>query len=198
MKRRMGNSVRLLLASRWMPAWLCVLSFLENTVLFIAVEPLFIPILAARREQALFLAAMLLLGSVAGALAMYFVAFWAYEPFIQPALETMGAAARFQDIREDLATQGLIALFLIGILPMPFQLATLAAGALQMPILPFILVATLSRAVRYFGLATIIALIGWRADSFLRRRTAEVAMAGIAIFVLMILIWAVSFYGFGQ
>ncbi len=176
-----------LLASKRMPYWLCALSFLDNTILFVAIEPLFIPILAARRKQGYLLASMLLIGSLAGALTMYALGQWAYEPAIRPALLSLGLLDAFTRIQGDLSINGLVALFLIGVVPIPFQLATLAAGVLHMPLIPFLIVTALSRGIRYFGLVTLIILIGKRTETLLQRYETEIMAAGIGIFLLFVL-----------
>ncbi len=188
-RRGLRTRIKTLLDSRRILLWTAVISFLENTVLFVGVEPLFIALLAARRDIAYRLATMLLAGSVAGAVAMYALGAFLYGPVVEPALEALGQKEAIDGIKEDLLTEELISLFLIGILPIPFQLATVGAGVLQMPFLPFLAVVTASRFVRYFGLTTLILLVSRSVIWGLRKHKWAIRIAGLALLVLAGLVW---------
>ncbi len=183
------GAMRRIMASPYMPHWVAVLSFLENTIIFYAVEPLLIAVMVARRKQAYLLAAMLLLGSVAGAATMYLLGSLAFQTLITPLLEQGDLGAEFAQLEERVNNGGFVALYLLGIMPVPYQLVTTAAGVLNMPFLPFLVVVTLSRATRYFGLAVIISELGRPAQRLLESNQGKIALAGLSLFFLLILLW---------
>ncbi len=174
--------IHALLQSRWAFLWLFVLSFLENTVVLIAIEPLFVPAMLAKRSQALLIAAALLAGCLAGALCTYALASALFEPYFAPALERFGWMDRFEDMQELLKENGFSTLIGIGITPVPFQLGTVGAGLVGYSLPLFILAILIGRGVRYFGLALLVIWIGRRAERLLERYELEISIAFLVLF----------------
>ena len=169
-----------------MPFWLVVLSFFENTILLVPVEPLYIPAMAMRRRWAMIYAALLTLGCVLGALATDWVAAAAFEPLVQPAMHAGGIMDNFEAVREDIKERGFWALFIVGVSPIPFQLGTVAAGVVGVPLPEFIAAITLSRALRYFALAGLVYAVGWQAQDLIKRYESELIIGSLVLFVVII------------
>lgn len=181
----MRKLVSRILRSDWMFLWLGVLAFLENTILLVAVEPLFIPIMAAQRSRAPLIAAALVAGCLAGALATYWLAQSLYEPVVQPFLERMNLAADFEKAQVHVQERGFLAMFLIGVTPAPFQLGTIASGVVGLSLPVFIAAVTLSRAIRYGLLAVLVMWIGRRAEKVLEKYELEILIGFLVLFAVM-------------
>jgi membrane protein YqaA with SNARE-associated domain len=129
-------------------------SFLEATVVPIPLETVVAPLMAAHPGRAYRIAVAILVGCVVGALLFYLLAQWLYDPVVAPALDFLGLHESFERARERMSAGHLFwAVFLVSVTPVPFQLATLGAGATGGSLISFMLAVTLSRAIRYFGLA---------------------------------------------
>ena len=178
--------IRRLLHSRRMPVWLVVLSFFENTILLLPIEPLLIPVMAMRRGFAFVYAGLLTLGCVLGAVATYWAAAAAFEPLVEPAMRAGGILGDFESVRGDIQDRGFWALFVIGVTPVPFQLGTVASGVIGLSLADFIAAVTLSRAVRYFALAGLVYAIGWRAEDLIERYESEIAIGAVVLFALIL------------
>ncbi len=184
----MRGFINRILRSDWMFLWLFILGFLENTVLLIAVEPLFVPVMAAKRKRAYLIALTLVAGCLAGALATYWAAAALYEPFIAPLLERFDLAGDFERVRGDVEERGFLAMFLIGVMPIPFQLGTIASGVVGLA-LPFFIAAVVSaRMIRYGFLALLVKWIGRRAETFFEERQLEIVIGFTILFLIMIAI----------
>ena len=183
-----------LLHSRFMPLWLVVVSFFENSILLLPMEPLFIPVMAANRERAFVLAGLLTLGCVLGAAATYWVTIWAYEPLIGPALDAVDLRQKFYGVRDEVQAKGFWALFVIGVTPIPFQLGTVAAGVVRIPFEVFLAAVTLSRGIRYCAAAAFIYWAGKRAEKWLEKYEVEIAV-GFGLLFLAIVVggWVVAY-----
>lgn len=182
-----------LLYSRLMPLWLVVLSFFENTVLLVPVEPLFIPAMAMRRRWAFAYAGLLTFGCVLGALATYWIAAASFEPLVEPAMHAGGIMDDFESVRDDINERGFWALFIVGVSPIPFQLGTVGAGVVGMPLPEFVAAIALSRALRYFALAGLVYAVGWRAQDLIKRYETELIIGSLVLFVAIIVGgWAIS------
>ena len=184
LRERISNTAR----SPWAYPVSVLLGFLEGTFIIVAMEPLFIPLMAVRVKKAWAIVASLLLGNVLGALFMYAAGALIAGSDLVPWLGGGDALATYEEMSRRLEAEGFFALFAIGVTPFPFQIGTAAAGAVDFPIWLFILAISLSRAIRYFGLALIVTLIGARARDWLEKHELEIFVGGLLIFVLFGLI----------
>ena len=77
----------------------------------------------------------------------------------------------------------------LGIAPIPFQVAMLAAGATQFSLPLFLLATVIARSVRYFGLALVVYYAGDKAEQLIKRHKLK---AVIAITLGVVALWWLS------
>ena len=53
--------------------------------------------------------------------------------------------------------------------PIPYKLATISAGSMAMPLLPFVLISLVARAARYYLIAILIKKYGAQCDQWLQK-----------------------------
>ena len=159
-----------------------VIGFVENTIVVVPMEPLFLPLMALRRRTAWLVAAALLLGNVLGGLLMYWLGATFAEEAIQPLVSMFDAESAYQETMDGLKSNGFTTLFMIGVTPFPFQVGVAAAGAAGYNLLLFTIAVTLSRSIRYFALAVLVMLVGERAEEVLKAHELELAVVGILLF----------------
>jgi membrane protein YqaA with SNARE-associated domain len=167
-----------------MPLGAAILGLLEGSLVLLPMEPLFVPVMIARRRRVFWIAAFLLIGNVLGGALMYGLGALAAEPLIEPIVSRLGALERYRAVSAELRENGFIALFLVGITPFPFQLGTAAAGAVGYGFAPFLAAVTLSRGIRYFALAGLVALAGARLGDFMERHETSFVLGGAVVFTV--------------
>lgn len=168
------------------------LSFLESTVLAVPLELILVPYMLANRHRIWWIAALVTLGCLLGALCGYLVGMAAYDTLGSWLIDRFGwqqAAATFQ---KEFNENGFLAVLLVGVTPVPFQIAMLTAGASGYSVLLFLLAAALARSLRYFGLALLVVVFGRRAESLLqrwqiRKRTLLLGMMLLALAITFFL-----------
>ena len=178
-RERLSNLTR----GKWAFPVAALLGFLENTIVIMAMEPLFIPMMASRGRGAWKVALALLVGNVAGGLAIYAIGAQLAEGVLQPLIAQADLQAQYEQAVTKLKENGFVALFLIGVTPFPFQVGAAAAGAANYSLPMFVIAVAISRAIRYFGLAALVMLMGQRANEFIEKHELEIFIAGALIFV---------------
>jgi len=174
--------------ARLMPLYMAIVSFLENTIVLVALEPLFVPVMVAKRDKLYSIVAALVFGCVIGALATYALAAWAYDPVIEPFLEWAGLHDQFHAVEKDMKDDAFLALLLIAITPIPFQLGTVSAGIAGVDPLVVIGAVALGRTVRYGALAVLVVLVGKRASTLLDKYEVEILLGSLAIVIGVVLV----------
>lgn len=163
-------------------------SFLESTIVPIPLETLVAPLMAAHPRRAYSVATAILIGCLIGALLFYLLASWLFDPVVAPALAWLGLDESFAEARAHLEGRSFFwAVFLVSVTPLPFQLATLGAGAVGGNAAIFMAAVASSRAIRYFGLAVLARLFGERALRLAGSRT-RLVIGGALLLVGLYLI----------
>lgn len=68
--------------------------------------------------------------------------------------------------------------------PIPYKVATIAAGATLMPLLPFILISAIGRSARFFLVAGLIYFIGPKVKEYIDKYFDKLSLAFLALLVL--------------
>jgi membrane protein YqaA with SNARE-associated domain len=163
---------------------LFLIAFLDSSVLtFPVINDLLLIDLSVRYPARMpYYAAMATLGSVGGCLLLYYIARKGGE-----AMFHKHAGPRAQHIHAWINRNGFVSILLTALLPppTPFKVFVIAAGALEMPLRPFVLGLLVARGFRFFGEGYLAVRFGDQASHFLISHKLEVA--GITLGVVLIL-----------
>lgn len=168
---------------KWMGPNAAVLGFLEGSFVPFPMEPLFIPMMAAEHKRAWVLALWMVVGNVAGAVLMYGLGAWLLEPVVEPLMSSLSMEQDFEEASASLKENAFVALFTVGITPIPFQVGAAAAGAVGVLMPVFLFAVSLSRGIRYLVLAGIVMLVGRRANALLKKHERMIFVTGLLLFV---------------
>lgn len=178
---------RRLLHARWPLVTLFWASFAETTVVPIPIEVILIPLMIARRHQIWLIATVTMAGCLLGALVGYGVGYFIFESVGRWVLETMGYGTEFEQFQSLFDDYGFWAVVAIGVIPIPFQVAMLAAGMAGYPLVMFLLAAVIARGIRYYGLALLVLLFGERAVALWHRHAGAVAVGALLVIAAFVL-----------
>ena len=171
-------------AHRHAPYYLASLSFLEASVFPVPPDVMLAPMTLAKPRSAWRYALITTLSSTIGALLGYAIGMFFFT-LIYPYLQYMGYVDAYHKAYLWFTLYGFWALFIAALTPIPFKLFTIAAGALHMMLLPFILACLLGRAARFYLVAGLVRLGGERMASLLRRYVDIIGWSVLAIIVLV-------------
>lgn len=134
-------------------------------------------------------AACATLGSVAGCLVMYGIAWKGGEKVLRKWI----SAGRVQRAMEVFQRWGLLAVLVPSILPppAPFKVFVLLAGVARISVWQFVAAVTIGRGFRYFGEALLARWYGEQAMAFLDENLRPIALWTAAALVLGAVIYAV-------
>lgn len=171
---------------RHAPRYLAALSFAESSFFPVPPDVMLAPMAAARPREGLRLAALTTLFSVLGGLLGYLLGALAYE-LVAPWIVQAGHGDSLELAKEWFAVWGVWVVLIAGFSPIPYKLFTLTAGALAMPLLPFVLASVVGRGARFFAVGLLMAWLGPQADRHLRPYMERLGWLSVAILLLAIL-----------
>lgn len=187
--KKVKQKTKKLIDSKHMLRGITLASFLESTIVPIPLEAVMVPLMQARRESLWQIALMATVGCVIGAVFGYAMGYYLFDMVGQWLIDTFFSQQQFENVKQQMQNQGFWFVMTLGIAPIPFQVAMLAAGATKYSLLLFLLATVIARSIRYFGLAVVVYYAGDRAEQLIRRYKMK---AVIAITLAVVTLWWLS------
>ncbi len=185
------NSVMRFSRRKHAPYYLSLLSFVESFILpFPPPDVMLMPMAVARPALALRFAALTLLFSVLGGLIGYLIGAFLFD-IAQPLIVDWGYQARFDTVMVWFGQWGFWAVLVAGFSPVPYKIFTIAAGVLNLAIVPFLLASIIGRGARFFLLAWCLARFGPPIEARLVKYIEYIGWAIISALALAIFVYYV-------
>lgn len=165
-------------------------SFAETIIVPIPIELVLIPFMVTNRHRLWRTATMVTAGCLLAAVVGYGVGYLFFDTVGQDIVAGLGWAEQMEKFRTLFDQYGFWAIIAVGVIPIPFQVAMLAAGAAGYSIVLFVVAATIARGIRYYGLALLVHAVGGRAEALWKRN--KLAASLVAAVVLLALFAALS------
>jgi len=188
-QKKIKQKTRKFIDSKHMLSGITIASFLESTIVPIPLEAVLVPLMQARREKLWLIALMATLGCIVGALFGYALGYYLFDVVGDWIIETFSNPTQFENVRQSMENQGFWFVITLGIIPIPFQIAMLAAGATKYSLTLFLIASAIARSIRYFGLALVVYYAGNHAERIINKHKKK---AMISLTILILGAWALS------
>ena len=176
-QEKLKQKTRQFIDSKKMLRSITLASFLESTIVPIPLEAVLIPLMQARREKIWLIALMATLGCLIGALFGYALGYYLFDIVGEWVIATFSNPEQFEVIKQKMHEQGFWFVITLGIVPIPFQIAMLAAGATKYSLTLFLIASVIARSIRYFGLALIVYYAGNQAERIIKKHKTKAILA---------------------
>lgn len=173
-------------AHRRAPWFLATLSFAESSFFPIPPDVMLAPMSMARPEQAMRLASITTLASVAGGVLGYLIGMLGLE-LVLPLIVEAGYMPAYALAQSWFTQWGFWVVLVAGFSPIPYKVFTIAAGAMAIAWLPFLLASIIGRGARFYLVAGLLAWGGPRLEPLLRRYMERIGWASVALLILVVL-----------
>ncbi len=177
---------------KWIISWsekkqaeyaLATLSFAESSFFPIPPDPLLIAMVTARPKKWFRLATITTASSVFGGLFGYLLGFLLIGA-IMPVVINAGYEEAYNSANEWFKEWGVWAILIAGFTPVPYKIFTIAAGAANMFILPFIIGSIIGRGGRFYLVAFLMNHFGRKYKDQIEK---YIDIIGIIFVILIVL-----------
>ena len=162
--------------SDWSVLILAISSFAESIFFPVPPDPLLIGIGIRRPELALWLAALVTISSVAGAVGGH----WLGRRFGRPLLYRFVARNKVEPVERMFKRHGAWAVLMAAFTPIPYKVFTISAGVLDLDRRTFILASLVGRGARFFALGILLFVFGESIGGFIDTNFEMLTLAGAA------------------
>jgi len=166
--------------------YLGAMSFAESSFFPIPVDVMLAPMCLAEREHWVRFASIATVFSVLGGLGGYAIGWGMFEA-IEPWLRDSHYWEDFEVASQWLNDYGVWVVFAMGFSPLPYKVATIAAGVAVINLPGFFIGSLVGRAARFFLVAGLVRLGGDKFESTLSKYVERIGWATVA--VIVILVW---------
>ncbi|MCO6440386.1 MAG: DedA family protein [Nitrococcus mobilis] len=166
------------------PWFLAALSFAESSFFPVPPDVMLAPMVLVQPRRALHFASLTTLASVLGGLLGYVIGYYAFE-LVRPLLYSWGQWHSYLTVRDWFGRWGFWAILVAGFSPIPYKVFTIAAGAMHVAIIPFLLASLLGRGGRFFLVAILVAWGGVKLEPWLRTYIDWVGWVTVAVLMLI-------------
>jgi len=176
----------------WSLTALFFIALAESSFFPVPPDVLLIAIVAANTRKWLPAALLCTGGSVVGALLGYYIGASLMPVLGQPIVDFYGAQAQWDRVVELYRGQwGIGFLAVAAFTPIPYKVATIAAGATGMQMVTFVVVSSLGRAGRFFLVAALLRIFGPPIRAFIEKNFDMLAIAFTVLLVggFLVLRW---------
>jgi len=162
--------------------WLGAISFADSSFFPIPPDVMLIPMYLARPEKSLRYATIATITSVAGALLGYAIGYFLMATVGQPIIDFYHAQAEVEVFKAWLRDYGLWVMLAFAFLPIPYKVATIAAGATPLSLPVVILASIVGRGGRFFLVAFAMRIWGVRAQHLIDNHFHKLAIGALVLF----------------
>ena len=160
--------------------YLVGVSFLESSFFPVPTALMLAPMVMADRRRAWRLAGLATIASVLGGLFGYLIGYFLFESLGKMIIDFYDADA-LETTREWFGRYGVWLVLLAGVTPIPYKIFTIAAGALGLPIVWFILASIIGRAAQFFLVAWLLWWGGEKLERALKKWMEPVGWGLVAL-----------------
>jgi membrane protein YqaA with SNARE-associated domain len=173
---------------RHAPKYLCALSFAESSFFPVPPDVMLAPMALAQPAKAFHFALLTTIFSVLGGVFGYEIGYFLFDR-IEPWLKTTHYWESYLTAQNWFEQWGFWAVFVAGFSPIPYKVFTIAAGAMNMLLLPFVLASIIGRGGRFFLVAMLLAAGGAKLEANLRKYMDRLGWATVALVVIGVSIY---------
>jgi membrane protein YqaA with SNARE-associated domain len=163
--------------------WLMGISFADSSFFPIPPDVMQIPMSIARPENSLRYAALSTVASVAGALLGYAIGALLFQAIGVPLLHFYGYEDRFMTFAASIKQHGFLWMLAFAFLPIPYKVATIAAGSVGLGIPVLLAASLLGRGGRFFLVALVLRRYGAAAQALIDKYFHSLALVAMGLFV---------------
>jgi membrane protein YqaA with SNARE-associated domain len=172
------------------PYYLGGLSFIEASLFPIPPDIMLAPMTLSQPQKAWRYATLTTITSVIGGLFGYVLGMF-FLSIIYVFIQKFGYIPVYEQAQTWFQEWGFLALFIAAFTPIPYKVFTIAAGAMSMALLPFIIASIIGRAARFYLVAGLMKWGGKPMEHLLRR---YIDILGWLVFIVIGFSILIKFY----
>lgn len=171
------------------PLVLALMAILEACLFPAPTEAMFIALALGRPRRSWLFAGLASVASVLGGVTGYYVGAVLFDEVARPILSWYGLTDEISAVARVYRENVFVALATSGYTPIPYMLYTIGAGALAVPLAPFVAGSLVGRSIKYLVLGIVTFYLGPAVRRFLDRHAGWIiGLLGLLLVLALVLL----------
>ena len=166
--------------------YLYLISFFESIFFPIPTDVFLIPKALINKERALKLAIYTTIFSVLGGVAGYMIGHFFYDEIGIQIIEKFNLIDEFNLFSKSINEYGYLFIFIAGFTPIPYKIAAITSGLVNISLVGFIFFSIISRGPRFIMEALLCKYLGKKAEKIIRDYSFLFTILLLILFILII------------
>ena len=163
------------------------IAYIEAIIFPIPQEVFMVPMMLSEKAKVFRIVFFSILGSIIGGLTAYYLGLLFFDSLVLPIINFYNYSESFLYFKNQINEYGFIYVFIGGFTPLPFKIITLSSGALNIPILNFLLAAILSRSIRFYMIGFLTYKYGNNVINIIDRKL------NLITFIILVIVFLIYF-----
>ena len=163
------------------------IGYIEAIIFPIPQEVFMVPMMLSERTRVFRIVFFSIFGSIIGGLTAYYLGLLFFDSLVLPIINFYNYSESFLYFKKQINEYGFIYVFIGGFTPLPFKIITLSSGALNIPILNFLLAAILSRSIRFYVIGFLTYKYGNNVINIIDRKL------NLITFIILLIVFLIYF-----
>tara|TARA_B100000965_G_scaffold355408_1_gene332734 strand:- start:2110 stop:2685 length:576 start_codon:yes stop_codon:yes gene_type:complete len=167
--------------------YLYLVSFFESIFFPIPTDVFLIPKALINKERAVKLAIYTTFFSVLGGIAGYMIGYFFYDEIGIQIIEKFNLIDEFNLFSKSINEYGYLFIFIAGFTPIPYKIAAITSGLVNISLVGFIFFSVISRGPRFIVEALLCKYLGKKAEKIIRDYSFLFTILLLILFILIII-----------
>ena len=163
------------------------IGYIEAIIFPIPQEVFMVPMMLSERVKVFRIVFFSIFGSIIGGLTAYYLGLLFFDSLVLPIINFYNYSESFLYFKNQINEYGFIYVFIGGFTPLPFKIIALSSGALNIPILNFLLAAILSRSIRFYMIGFLTYKYGNNVINIIDRKL------NLITFIILLMVFLIYF-----
>ena len=181
------TQIRAFSNTRFAMPFVFFIGYIEAIIFPIPQEVFMVPMMLSERAKVFRIVFFSILGSIIGGLTAYYLGLLFFDSLVLPIINFYNYSESFLYFKNQINEYGFIYVFIGGFTPLPFKIITLSSGALNIPILNFLLAAILSRSIRFYMIGFLTYKYGNNVINIIDRKL------NLITFIILLIVFLIYF-----
>lgn len=181
------TQIRAFSNTRFAMPFVFFIGYIEAIVFPIPQEVFMVPMMLSERTKVFRIVFFSIFGSIIGGLTAYYLGLLFFDSLVMPIINFYNYSESFLYFKNQINEYGFIYVFIGGFTPLPFKIITLSSGALNIPILNFLLAAILSRSIRFYMIGFLTYKYGNNVINIIDRKL------NLITFIILLIVFLIYF-----
>ena len=181
------TQIRAFSNTRFAMPFVFFIGYIEAIIFPIPQEVFMVPMMLSEKAKVFRIVFFSILGSIIGGLTAYYLGLLFFDSLVMPIINFYNYSESFLYFKNQINEYGFIYVFIGGFTPLPFKIITLSSGALNIPILNFLLAAILSRSIRFYMIGFLTYKYGNNVINIIDRKL------NLITFIILLIVFLIYF-----